>query len=927
MPSLSNPSLRLRLFLLVLLVSLPLLGLVLYNAAVQRQHEAATVAEHAKSAAALAASDVTQRLQGQKQLLVALAQLPAVANQDAAGCLTAANSILSQFPSYTNVGAASANGDIFCSALALTQTANVAQRSWFTQAVASDNFVLGEYQFSSRTGRPVVVGAYPVHDRAGVLQAVVFAALDLTQLETVGQIAALPADATVTVIDSSGTILSRIPNPANWVGQRLPNDPFVKAALAQDSGTAQLPGLDGVERYYGFAALNDPVPGLHVTVGIPTLSAFAEVNATLARSLVALSLVTIAVLAVARLAADAFVLNPLANLLALTRQFGAGDLKARSKGPYRAGELGELALAFDGMAVAIQHREEQLRQTNRILKTLSECNQSLVRSQDEPSLLAAVCHNIVTFGGYRLAWVELLAGSAPPAWFIAAQAGATPELPPLPAGNPAGLAALAGQPVVITPASTGADPAWSDYARQAGYQVWIVLPMVHDGQTLGALGIATAEAAGFGESEKQLLAELGGDLAYGLSTLRTRVARLQAEAEIRTLNATLEQRVADRTAALEHEIEERARAQAELEDLYNSAPCGYHSLDATGLFVRANNYELQLFGYARQELVGQRRLADLLTPASRAVFSTEYPRFLERGELRNLELDVCRRDGSVVPVLVSATAVRDEHGQFVMARSSLLDIADRKQAEARIQALNEILSLRATELEATNQELEAFSYSVSHDLRAPLRSIDGFSLALVEDYSAQLSGQALDYLQRVRQAAQRMATLIDDLLDLSRVTRSELRLDQVDLTALARGVADELQQAEPERRATIVIAPDLTARGDPRLLRIVLTNLLGNAWKFTTLRDQPRIEVGALGADQERTFFVRDNGAGFDMAYVQRLFGAFQRLHDQNKFPGTGIGLATVQRIVHRHGGKVWAEGQLDQGATFYFSLGHRHDG
>jgi PAS domain S-box-containing protein len=641
--------------------------------------------------------------------------------------------------------------------------------------------------------------------------------------------------------------------------------------------------------------------------------------------------VTTVVLAVARVAAGAFVLHPLTNLLALTRQFAAGNMGARSSGPYQAGELDELALSFDSMAVAIQQREGQLEHANRILKTLSECNQALVRSQDEPSLLAAVCRSIVTFGGYRLAWVELLESSAPPTWRIAAQASAAPELPPWPvrsaAGNPAAVAALASQPVVITLAGAHDNPGWSEHARQAGYQVLIALPMIQDSQTLGVLCIATAEAAGFGASEEQLLAELSGDLAYGLSTLRTRAARRQAEDEIRQLNATLEQRVADRTAALEREIVERTRAQVEIEDLYNSAPCGYHSLGANGLFLRVNNYELQLFGYAREDLIGKRGLADLLTPASREIFSAEFPRLLESGRVRNLELEVTRRDGSAVPVLVSATAVHDAHGQFVMARSSLLDIAERKQAEARIQTLNETLSLRATELEATNRELEAFSYSVSHDLRAPLRSIDGFSLALVEDYGAQLSGHAQDYLQRVRQAAQRMATLIDDLLNLSRVTRSELRLDQVDLSALARSVAAELQQAEPDRPATFVIAPELTARGDQRLLGIVLTNLLGNAWKFTGQREQPRIEFGASGPDSEREFFVRDNGAGFDMAYVQRLFGAFQRLHEQNQFPGSGIGLATVQRIIHRHGGTIWAEGQLNQGATFYFTLGHQHDG
>jgi signal transduction histidine kinase len=249
--------------------------------------------------------------------------------------------------------------------------------------------------------------------------------------------------------------------------------------------------------------------------------------------------------------------------------------------------------------------------------------------------------------------------------------------------------------------------------------------------------------------------------------------------------------------------------------------------------------------------------------------------------------------------------------------------AERKQAEAQIRALNSALAQRAAALEAANQELEAFSYSVSHDLRAPLRSIDGFSLALVEDYGAQLDVEAQGYLARVRASAQRMAALIDALLNLSRVARSALHCESVALSSLAEDIARELQQSEPQRAVAFVIQPRLAARGDARLLRVVLENLVGNAWKFTVRQPQPVIEFGARGEPDGPVFYVRDNGAGFDMAYAQRLFGAFQRLHGQHEYPGTGIGLATVQRIIHRHNGRVWAESQVGAGATFYFTLGH----
>jgi light-regulated signal transduction histidine kinase (bacteriophytochrome) len=228
----------------------------------------------------------------------------------------------------------------------------------------------------------------------------------------------------------------------------------------------------------------------------------------------------------------------------------------------------------------------------------------------------------------------------------------------------------------------------------------------------------------------------------------------------------------------------------------------------------------------------------------------------------------------------------------------------------------------SNQLALANKELEAFSYSVSHDLRAPLRSIDGFSQALLEDYADKVDAEGKDHLQRIRGAAQRMADLIEALLTLSRVTRSEIHRTTLDLSGLARAIAAELQQREPGRQAEWGIQDDLAGDGDARLLRAVLENLLGNAWKFTATRAPARIEFGVWpGSNGRPTYFVRDNGAGFDMAYKDKLFGAFQRLHTQAEYRGTGIGLATVQRIIHRHGGRIWAEGAPEQGATFYFTL------
>jgi light-regulated signal transduction histidine kinase (bacteriophytochrome) len=250
-----------------------------------------------------------------------------------------------------------------------------------------------------------------------------------------------------------------------------------------------------------------------------------------------------------------------------------------------------------------------------------------------------------------------------------------------------------------------------------------------------------------------------------------------------------------------------------------------------------------------------------------------------------------------------------------------IDITERLRAEAQIRHLNEQLKARAQALAEANNELESFSFSVSHDLRAPLRVISGYSHILLEDCCDKLGAEDKDGLQAVVAASQRMGELIDDLLQLSGITRSELHRAPVDLSALARSVADELRKANPERSVELLIEPDLITQADARLMRIVLENLLGNAWKFTSQKPVARIEFGRTTRKGAPAYFVRDNGAGFDMAYANKLFGAFQRLHSTTEFPGTGIGLATVQRVIHRHGGQVWAEGEVGRGATFYFRL------
>jgi signal transduction histidine kinase len=317
-------------------------------------------------------------------------------------------------------------------------------------------------------------------------------------------------------------------------------------------------------------------------------------------------------------------------------------------------------------------------------------------------------------------------------------------------------------------------------------------------------------------------------------------------------------------------------------------------------------------------------LLDRIDPADRAKALRAFARAIRDRKDPELELRFLRSARPPVWLLARGHVYEDAEGRAVRLIGVGVDITAQKLAELEVLRLNAELErrvvARTTQLQATDKELEAFCYSVSHDLRAPLRSIRGFNEVLLERYASSLDARGQEFLRRACESSHYMDELIDDLLELSRVGRAELMPGPVNLSELASAIAETLHHVEPLRAVSFEITPDLRTAGDEHLLRIVLENLLGNAWKFTSKRAKARIEFGFASAP-ERAFFVRDNGAGFDPSYAGRLFGAFQRLHPASEFGGTGVGLATVQRIINRHGGRVWAEGEVDRGATFYFAL------
>ena len=387
--------------------------------------------------------------------------------------------------------------------------------------------------------------------------------------------------------------------------------------------------------------------------------------------------------------------------------------------------------------------------------------------------------------------------------------------------------------------------------------------------------------------------------------------RMRLEGAEETLRAI---RQSENLTERNHAEEALRESEERFRKIFEEGPLGMAIVGLDDRFVKVNAMLCQMLEYTEEELAAL-TVTDITHPLD-VSSDIQFAEKLLRGEIPAYQMEkrYLKKDEGIIWVNLTRSLIRDQREAPLYFLTMMEDITKRKHSERALQQ-------RTAELEAANKELEAFSYSVSHDLRAPLRGIDGFSLALLEDYADKLDEKGRDYLSRVRGNAQKMSELIDAMLSLSRLTRGEIRRRTVDLSKVAKNIASELQKRQPERQVEFVIAEGVTADGDPEMLRVVLENLLGNAWKFTGKRSIARVEFGVTLKDGKPVYFVRDDGAGFDMEYVDKLFGAFQRLHRTTEFPGIGIGLATIQRIIHRHGGLTWAEGEVEKGATFYFTL------
>jgi len=349
------------------------------------------------------------------------------------------------------------------------------------------------------------------------------------------------------------------------------------------------------------------------------------------------------------------------------------------------------------------------------------------------------------------------------------------------------------------------------------------------------------------------------------------------------------------------------RASDRARDLYENAPCGYFSVDNIGAFENINATLLRWLGYSKEEIVGKLHFTEILRMNGGSFLKEGLPEYLSKGSVNNVEAEMVLKNNTLVPTILNAAAILDSSGNLISSRCTIFDNSERKKAEE--------------EVRQTNRELESFSYSVSHDLRAPLRSVGGYAQILRDDYYDKLDEEGKRVIGVIINNAKRMGRLIDDLLAFSKASRKEIGKSQINMDEFVKLILDELLQQEGQRKIKIDRTELLSGAADVNMIRQVWVNLLSNALKYTQKKETACIEIGSYEDPKEIIYFVKDNGVGFNMAYYDKLFGVFQRLHKAEEFEGTGVGLAFVKRIIEKHQGRVWAEAELNAGATFYFSI------
>lgn len=864
--------LRAALMLLVLIAIAPVFAVVVQASLSEQKARLQRTEANLRATVELAAVHEEGVVEGVRQLLTAIAHAPPVYGGDAAACAEYLASLQKAYPErYGTFGMLDADGRLTCRSSPPPPGVRSSDRPFFQSAVASGRFAVGEYTRSRASGREILTFGLPVYGRGDrALRGVAYAAVDIAQLgDVLRRLASVP-EFSMVVMDPDGVVLAGAGPEAPAVGSRGAAVP-PRDAPVQGSGRwwGEVTDEQGQVRLMALAPVGRPEERKLIVLGSVSRDAvLAPLAQRLRTQLAALALITVASLGLAWLFAGRVLLGPMRQLLARVDAL-AQEQQRLDRPPPRAAlrELDELNRRFHDMARSLAERAVQR-------------DGALAEMEHQKTLLDSVLQGMA----------EGVIVVDRRGRFVHANAAAHALWP--------GLAARMRRP--------GATLA--NAVEDSAYLLDGATP-VHG--VPGALALHGGAAPDFRWV-------VHGPLSGG----RRQVVRGGARPIVIPGEDPRGAAVvfSDVTAAHEAEVQLRDSEQR-YRTLFESNPHPMWVFDTLTLrFLTVNDAAVSHYGYSRAEFLSM-TLADIRPAEDLALLERSMTRLNEpvsaTGPWRHR-----LKDGRLILVEISSHALEYEGrpARMVLAH----DVTARVQAEEALRQLNETLegrvSERTRELAVANEELESFSYSVSHDLRAPLQVIDGFGRALAARHAERLDDQARHYLDRIRDNTRQMGQLIDDLLALARVTRTSLETEYFDLSACAREVVEGLRAREPQRDVDVQIDDSMACLGDPRLVTVVLNNLVGNAWKFTARTPGASIRIGCAGGDVP-VYFVADNGAGFEMGHADKLFKAFQRLHAAGDFEGTGIGLATVHRIVVRHGGRVWAESRPGEGAIFRFTL------
>jgi PAS domain S-box-containing protein len=856
---------RVRVLLAISLLFAALLAAALLLNAIVRQHDADQERQRALNFAQNFAAAYERVLGDQTSLLSAVIALPEAGIRHPTMCRAALAAVVGRHGALLNLATMDAQGRVLCAANGNTADFHIGAHPAFKRARATLGPALGTLVHVGESGRRAVLLALPMLDPDGALDALLVAFLDQHWLnerfaETV------PDGVVLRILDEEGVFVVRQPNPECCLGRSGLHLSGIKEALASGQPHAgESLWLDDVVRLQADVPLKSPLSGV-VSIGIPASLMQASANRTLLYATIGLLTLCLVLYALAWAGTQRYILGPMQVLAETVHRVRGGDLESRVPALPGHREFATLGADINAMTATLAERRQRIEDDLRRLRE-QEAQRRLAASVFEQAREAITITdadaNILTVSRR---FTEITGYAAEEV------IGKNPRV--LQSGRH-DTAFYRAMWEALTGTGHWGGEIWNRRKDGTIYPEWLSISAVRDeeGRTTNYVAVFT-------------------DLTL----------RKQAEQALR-----------------ESEARNRLILDTALDAVISMGPDGR---------VREWNSEAErMFGYTRLQAIGDKVSRLIVPPRHRRAHDEGLRHYLESGTGpvlgRRVEIEAMRADGSEFPVELAIATV--ENGEEKFFSAFIRDISERKAHELALKQMNEGLERRVRErteaLQTANQELEAFSYSVSHDLRAPLRAINGFSHLLEDEYAPSLDEKARNYLARVRAGSERMGLLIDDLLKLSQTSRQPMTVASADLSALAEEIAAELQAGEPQRPCEWVIAPGIRAMGDAGLLRAALHNLFGNAWKYSSKRDRPRIEFGMTEEQGRPAYFVRDNGAGFDMAHAGRLFGAFQRLHSPSEFPGTGIGLATVARIIHRHGGKIWAESAPDKGATFRFTL------